>query len=292
MYEELGAVHGTVDLTPEESLDRAQAFLTGRGYAVLSRAAQSVTVQRRSGKAVFNLTVDARPQEGGGVRIRVRGNDGEGVRANQAAWSAWSEGLPKRPSASAAAPAPTAPVNLPIPAQVPTQPIPTPAGSDFSRGATMTLGGCIALAVIATALLAVGFVGCLAVLGGSGALDDPGTARPPGSGSGTPGAPVNAPTSVSVRVSGSPSLAYSGSYGTGSEGGRSVEGVLGAAADEYPVTVEAGAFEFDIVTAFFSKMDEEGSLRVEIVVDGQTVKSQETSATYGAVDVTYSPQMD
>jgi hypothetical protein len=38
----------------------------------------------------------ALPQSGGGVRIKVRGNDREAVRDHQAAWLEWSETLPKR----------------------------------------------------------------------------------------------------------------------------------------------------------------------------------------------------
>jgi hypothetical protein len=38
----------------------------------------------------------ALPQSGGGVRIKVRGNDRKAVRDHQAAWLEWSETLPKR----------------------------------------------------------------------------------------------------------------------------------------------------------------------------------------------------
>lgn len=56
-----------------------------------------------SGKATeqntLNLTVAAVPQPGG-VRLKVRGNDLEGVQERQAAWIEWSETLPKKREAS------------------------------------------------------------------------------------------------------------------------------------------------------------------------------------------------
>jgi len=45
---------------------------------------------------MFKLIVMALPQPGGGVRIKVRGNDREAVRDHQAAWLEWSETLPQR----------------------------------------------------------------------------------------------------------------------------------------------------------------------------------------------------
>lgn len=130
-------------------------------------------------------------------------------------------------------------------------------------------------------LLLGGFVGCLAIVGGAGGFDDAPPNEPP--------AEVR---SVVVRVSGSPNLKYSGNYGTTEGGGTSVDGELGVTPDEYQVPVESGTFDFDMATAFFQKTGAQGTLRVEIVVDGQVMKSQETAAQYGTVDMTYSPQLD
>ncbi len=83
MYEELGSIRGVVDLSAQEALDRAEAFLTQQGYTPLRRAANSLTVQRcppseDGGQGTLVLSVAALPQPEGGVRIKVRGNDREG----------------------------------------------------------------------------------------------------------------------------------------------------------------------------------------------------------------------
>jgi hypothetical protein len=98
----LASVRGVVDLSPQEALDEAQDFLTRQGYSVTYRTSTTLTVKRQvsdnaSGQeSPFKLIVMALPQSGGGVRIKVRGNDREAVRDHQAAWLEWSETLPKR----------------------------------------------------------------------------------------------------------------------------------------------------------------------------------------------------
>jgi hypothetical protein len=98
----LASVRGVVDLSPQEALDEAQDFLTRQGYSVTYRTTTTLTVKRQvsdnaSGQeSIFKLIVMALPQSGGGVRIKVRGNDREAVRDHQAAWLEWSETLPKR----------------------------------------------------------------------------------------------------------------------------------------------------------------------------------------------------
>ncbi len=106
MYKELGSIRGVVDLSAQEALDRAEAFLTQQGYTTMRRAGNSLTVLRHppgqtgGQKNTLNLTVTASPQPGGGVRIRVRGNDQKGVQERQDAWIEWSKSLPKKPEAS------------------------------------------------------------------------------------------------------------------------------------------------------------------------------------------------
>jgi hypothetical protein len=236
---------------------------------------------------VPTLTVAAKPQPGeaSGVRVTVRGNDHEGVQERQSEWLAWSAGLPKKPGTEAAEtplPQATLPPRPPVlrePPPVPTVAPPPPPreGSTVWRGTKLAFGGCIVLPL----LLLGGLVGCLAIVGGLGGFEDLPSSESP--------AEVS---SVVVRVSGSPGLSYSGNYGTTEGGGRSVDGELGVSPDEYPVPVESGALDFDMATAFFQKVDAEGTLRVEIVVDGQVMKSQETTAQFGVVDMTYSPQLD
>jgi hypothetical protein len=100
MYGELATVRGIVDLSPQAALDESQAFLTRLGYATLRRTDTSLTVERRSaadaGQNVLKLTVETLPQPEGGVQIKIRGNDQEGVQARQAEWLEWSESLPEK----------------------------------------------------------------------------------------------------------------------------------------------------------------------------------------------------
>jgi hypothetical protein len=98
----LASVRGVVDLSPHEALDEAQDFLTRQGYSVTYRTSSTLTVKRQISdnatgqESIFKLIVMALPQSGGGVRIKVRGNDRQAVRDDQAAWLEWSETLPKR----------------------------------------------------------------------------------------------------------------------------------------------------------------------------------------------------
>ena len=98
----LASVRGVVDLSPQEALDEAQDFLTRQSYSVTHRTTTTLTVERQvpdntTGQvSIFKLIVVALPQSGGGVRIKVSGNDREAVRDHQAAWLEWSESLPKR----------------------------------------------------------------------------------------------------------------------------------------------------------------------------------------------------
>jgi hypothetical protein len=100
--EVLASVRGVVDLSPHEALDEAQEFLRRQGYSVTYRTTTTLTVERQVSdnatgqESIFKLIVMALPQSGGGVRIKVRGDDREAVRDHQAAWLEWSETLPKR----------------------------------------------------------------------------------------------------------------------------------------------------------------------------------------------------
>ncbi len=95
---------------------------------------------------------------------------------------------------------------------------------------------------------------------------------------------------VAVRVAGTQGVEYSGSYGT-AQGQRTVDGTLGAQPDEYEVDVDTGAFSFDAITSSFQKRSPgPGDLRVEIVSDGNVQASQETSAEFGVVTTSWSPQ--
>lgn len=101
MYGELASVREVVDLSTQDALDRAQTFVTRLGYETVQRTPSSIIVTRRIRKGMFghslrNLTVIVEPQSRGGVRIKVRGNDRDGVFESQAEWTRWAESLPKK----------------------------------------------------------------------------------------------------------------------------------------------------------------------------------------------------
>ncbi len=102
MYEDLTSGKEVIDLSPPQALDRAEYFLVGQGYVVVQRTATTLTVEQKGSRATAGqedapkLVVVAVPQPDGGVRIKVRGNDREGVRERQGLWKLWVENLPKR----------------------------------------------------------------------------------------------------------------------------------------------------------------------------------------------------
>lgn len=140
MYGELGAIKGIVDLTPEHALDEAEAFLASQGYSILRRTSTTLTAERRSsdhpaGQTVPNLTVVTMPQSEGGVQIKIRGNDVEGVQARQSEWMGWSESLPRKAEGEAGAPTEVraareaTEVDLPPPPTVDSSTLPAPAAA-------------------------------------------------------------------------------------------------------------------------------------------------------------------
>ncbi len=100
MYEELTSGKEVVDLSPSQALDRAEYFLVGQDYVVVRRTATTLTAEREGAAAgqegTPKVVVMAVPQPDGGVRIKVSGNDREGVQERQGLWRLWVENLPKR----------------------------------------------------------------------------------------------------------------------------------------------------------------------------------------------------
>jgi hypothetical protein len=106
------------------------------------------------------------------------------------------------------------------------------------------------------------------------------------------GSAVNAPSegaaeSVVLRISGTPGLQFSGNYTT-PEGSRNISGTLGVNPTDYDLGGE-GVAGFNVVTANVYKEGTSGTLKVEILKNGQVVQSAATNATNNTVSVTYSP---
>jgi hypothetical protein len=102
MYEELTSGREVVDLSPSQALDRAEHFLVGQGYVVAQRTATTLTGEREGSggtagrEGTPKVVIMAVPQADGGVRIKVSGNDREGLQERQGLWKLWVENLPKR----------------------------------------------------------------------------------------------------------------------------------------------------------------------------------------------------
>jgi hypothetical protein len=106
------------------------------------------------------------------------------------------------------------------------------------------------------------------------------------------GSAANAPSagaaeSVVLRISGTPGLQFSGNYTT-PEGSRNISGTLGVNPTDYDLGGE-GVAGFNVVTANVHKEVASGTLKVEILKNGQVVQSAATNATNNTVSVTYSP---
>src|SRR5215211_3232554 len=100
MANELAAVSESIDLLPREVLDRADVFLRELGYSVAHRMFTSLTTERTlpnsaGGQEKWTITILVLPEREGGLRLKVLGNDVDGVREQQAEWVEWSESLPK-----------------------------------------------------------------------------------------------------------------------------------------------------------------------------------------------------
>ena len=92
--------------------------------------------------------------------------------------------------------------------------------------------------------------------------------------------------SLVLRISGTPGVGFSGNYTT-PEGSQNFSGTLGAAPTDYELGGE-GIAGFNVVTVNVQKQGMSGTLKVEILENGQVVQSAETSATNNSVSVTYS----
>jgi hypothetical protein len=81
---------------------------------------------------------------------------------------------------------------------------------------------------------------------------------------------------VVLRISGTP------------QGTQNISGTLGTTPTDYKLG-GGGVAGLNLVTANVQKQGTYGTLKVEIIKDGQVVQSGETHATNNTVSVTYSP---
>src|SRR5215207_844925 len=94
-----------------------------------------------------------------------------------------------------------------------------------------------------------------------------------------------ATNSVVLRISGTPGVQFSGNYTT-PQGSQEISGTLGTDPTDYKLGGE-GVAGMSVVTVNVQKQETYGTLKVEILKDGQVVQSAETNATNNAVSVTY-----
>jgi hypothetical protein len=92
--------------------------------------------------------------------------------------------------------------------------------------------------------------------------------------------------SLVLRLSGTPGVEFSGDYTT-PQGSQSFSGTLGTTPTDYKLGGE-GVAGLNVVTVNVQKQGTYGTLKVEILENGQVVQSAETTATNNAVSVTYS----
>jgi hypothetical protein len=98
--------------------------------------------------------------------------------------------------------------------------------------------------------------------------------------------PGGATNSVVLRISGTPGVHFSGNYTT-AQGSQDISATLGTTPTEYKLGGE-GVAGMSAVSVNVQKQGTYGSLKVEILKDGQVVQSAETNATNNAVSVTAS----
>jgi hypothetical protein len=92
--------------------------------------------------------------------------------------------------------------------------------------------------------------------------------------------------SVVLRISGTPRIQFSGNYTT-PQGSQDISGTLGTTPTDYKLGGE-GVAGMSVVTANVQKQGTYGTLKVEILKDGQIVQSGATTATNNVVSVTSS----
>ncbi len=90
-----------------------------------------------------------------------------------------------------------------------------------------------------------------------------------------------------VRLSGTPGTGFSGVYRGPVEGRTTVEGTLGANPTDYEAKVEDGT-SGGVSAAFEKTGSDAGTLKLEILADGEVVAERETSEGAGTVAASWS----
>jgi hypothetical protein len=93
--------------------------------------------------------------------------------------------------------------------------------------------------------------------------------------------------SVVLRISGTPGVRFSGNYAT-PQSSKNFSGTLGTTPTDYKLGGE-GVGSFNLVTVNVQKLGMGGTLKVEILKNGQVVQSGETNAANNTVSLTFSP---
>lgn len=91
---------------------------------------------------------------------------------------------------------------------------------------------------------------------------------------------------VVLRISGTSGTQFSGNYTT-SDGTQNLSGTLGTTPMDYKIGGD-GAAGVNVVTVNVQKQGTTGTLKVEILKDGQAIQSGETNATNNTVSLTFS----
>jgi hypothetical protein len=140
--------------------------------------------------------------------------------------------------------------------------------------------------MLRSVVAALGFISVLATLIIVGVLmvNSLGASLGGGLGGDTPSG--GATNSVVLRISGTPGVQFSGDYTT-PEGSQEISGTLGTTPTDYKLGGE-GVASMTVVTANVQKQGTYGTLKVEILKDGQIVQSGATTATNNVVSVTSS----
>jgi copper transport protein len=94
---------------------------------------------------------------------------------------------------------------------------------------------------------------------------------------------------VVVRMSGTPGIYYLGAYGEPVKGAQAVDGTLGIEPTDYELKVEDSA-SGSVSAAFRKTLPGEGTLKLEILADGEVVTEREASAESTSVAASWIPR--